>query len=274
MSEAASPQLPLIIQKEMEELQKLYTQASTVASFNAMVYGTFGTGKTSLLKTARKPVLVDSFDPGGTKVLRDEIAKGTIIADTRWELEDPKNPSVFGKWDQSYTMRKRNGLFNHLGTYAIDSVTMWSEAAMNVTLQKVGRAGGYAYQQDYNPTMAMISAAIRDMVTLPCDVILICHEDVEKDEASGRMFVGPLLTGKTHRQKMPLLFDELYCAVTKPTSTGANYLLLTRNDGMYKARTRLGMGGKFETYEQQDIKALLKKAGYPTDDKPLFTKQA
>jgi len=74
------------------------------------------------------------------------------------------------------------------------------------------------------------------------------------------MFVGKL------KVRGPILFDEIYMAVTKATSKGAEYSLLTRNTGLYKARTRLGKG-KFETYEQQDIKALLQKAGWESGDK-------
>ena len=192
------------------------------------------------------------------------------MVDNRWEQEDPKDPKVFALWDKVYHERKRNGYFNYFGTYVLDSATTWGDAAMNVTLKAAGRAGGHPYQNDYSPTMAMCSAAIRDMVTLPCDVILICHEDIDKDEASGRMFVGPLLIGKTARMKMPLLFDEVYCALTKETSQGVNYQFLTRNTGLYRARTRLGRNNRFEMYEPQDIKKLLQKAGFSTEDKPLF----
>lgn len=262
--------MALDIKKEVAELQKMYVEGATTQNFNAMIYGGFGTGKTNLLTTCRLPVFIDSFDPGGTKTIRDAIARGEVVADTRWENEDPKNPTVFAAWDKEYTRRKQEGFFQNFGTYALDSATTWGDAAMNVTLKQAGRAGGHPFQNDYSPTMAMCSAAIRDMVTLPCDVVLICHEDVDKDEASGRMFVGPLLIGKTARAKMPLLFDEVYCAMTKETSSGVNYQLLTRNTGLYRARTRLGRGGLFEVYEEQNIKKLLKKAGYSTDDKPLF----
>jgi hypothetical protein len=260
----------LDIKKEVAELQAMYKESNTAKTFNAIIYGSFGTGKTNLLRTCRLPVFIDSFDPGGTKTIRDAIDRGEIVADNRWELEDPKSPSTFVAWDKAYHERKRSGFFQNFGTYCLDSATTWSDAAMNVTLKKEGRAGGHPWQNDYSPTMAMIAAAIRDMVTLPCDVILICHEDVDKDEASGRMFVGPLFTGKTARMKIPLLFDEIYCAQTKETSGGVNYQLLTRNTGLYRARTRLGAGGKFAMYEDQDIKKLLAKAGYPTNDKPLF----
>jgi hypothetical protein len=176
-------------------------------------------------------------------------------------------PTSFELWDREYHRRKREGYFDQIGTYFLDSATTWASAAMNVVLKKSNRLGGPPFQQDYLPAMSMIENAIKDMTTLPCDVILTAHLDVDKDEATGRMFVGPLFVGKL-KQRIPLLFDELYCAQTKNTSAGVVYSLLTRSDGIFKARTRLGKGGLYEANEKPDIKALLKKAGYSIDDKP------
>jgi hypothetical protein len=245
----------------------MYTSDPRSQTFNAVVYGGLGTGKTSLIRTARKPVLIHSFDPGGTKVLRDEIAAGSILADTRFENEDPRNPTAFKLFDDEYHRLRSGKFFDQLGTYVIDSVTTWGQCAMNAVLKKAGRAGGTPQQNDWMPQMMMMENAMRDFVSLPCDCILIGHDDVTKDEASGRMFVGLMITGKLSR-RVPLLFDEIYCAQTKETSKGIEYQLLTRATGMYQARSRLGKGGELDTYEIPDIKHILKKVGMDASDKP------
>jgi len=260
--------MSLDIQKELSELQNMYKDNARTNSFNALIYGAMGTGKTNIARTCRKPVLIHSFDPGGTKTVRDEVEKGTVYVDNRFENEDAMNPSAFNNWDKEYHRLKQGGMFDKIGTFIIDSATTWSGAAMNVTLKKAGRQGGTPQQNDYLPTMVLLENAIKDITSLPCDVILICHEDTDKDEASGKMFVGPLFIGKL-KYRIPILFDEIYYACTKETSSGVNYFFLTRATGLYKARTRLGKGGLFETYETQDIKALLKKAGYNTEDKTI-----
>ena len=257
----------LDIKKELDTLNTLYIEKAQNKTFNALIYGPMGSGKTRLAMTCRAPILIHSFDPGGTKTIRDEIGK-TIFADTRYEQEDPAMPSAFAAWDLEYHRLKKAGLFAGIGTYIIDSATTWSAAAMNVVLKKAGRPGGVPFQQDYLPAMVMIENAIKDMISLPCDCILLCHEDVDKDEASGKMFVGPLFVGKL-KVRVPLLFDEIYMATTKETSNGVSYSLLTRNTGLYRARTRLGSNNRFETYEQPDIKALLAKAGFDTADRAL-----
>jgi hypothetical protein len=254
------------IKKEFADIRAMYNSSSQQKSFNALIYGDFGTGKTQVATTCRLPVHIDSFDPGGVKTVRDEIKEGRILADTRFENEDPMKPTAFRLWDEAYHRRKREGYFEQIGTYFLDSATTWATAAMNVILQKANRLGGPPQQNDYLPAMGMIENAVKDLTTLPCDVILTAHLDTDKDEATGRLFVGPLFVGKL-KQRIPLLFDELYCAQSKNTSAGIVYSLLTRSDGIFKARTRLGKGGLFEAYEKPDVKALLKKAGYPTEDK-------
>lgn len=259
--------MPVDIRDELARVSAYYNSAKT-EKFNALIYGSFGTGKTRLLKTARLPVFIDSFDPGGTLTLRDEIEEGKVFADVRWEIDTPKNPTVAVEWEKVYERRKKEGFFAQIGTYAIDSVTTFSDCFVNHYLKVKGRAGGYLYQQDYNEVMASISSAIKDILSLPCDVIFLAHEDVDKDESTGKMYVGPSFIGKSSRNKYPVWFDEIYCALSKQTKDGINYQLLTRSDGMYRARTRLGKGGIFETYEEPDIKKLLKKAGISTEDKP------
>jgi len=258
--------MSLDIKMEMAALNTMYDNNPMSKTFKALVYGPMGSGKTNLTRTCRRPVLIHSFDPGGTKTVRDEIKAGWMAADIRFETEISEKPTAFAAWDAEYERLKKGGIFENLGTYVLDSATTWSQAAMNATMKKAGRAGGTPQQNDYLPTMVMLEAAIKDMNSLPCDILLIAHEDVEKDEATGKMRIGPAFIGKL-KQRIPILFDEIYYAATKEISSGVSYTLLTRSTGLYQARTRLGKGGIFETYEEQDIKKLLKKAGYSTEDK-------
>lgn len=256
----------LEIQKELASIKEMYAKDERGKSFNAIVYGDSGTGKSFSLRTCRRPVLVHSFDPGGQKGNRKLVDEGWFFVDSRWETEDPMRPSVFAAWDKEYHRLLHGGLFANIGTFVLDSATSHAATALNVTLQKAGRAGGHPFQQDYAPSMALLEASYRSMTTLPCDVVLIAHQDVDKDEASGRMFVGPLFIGKL-KMRIPLLFDELYYAHTKESSAGVKYEWLTRSTGLFKARSRLAAEGKLETYEPQDFKNILRKAGLSDADR-------
>lgn len=253
----------------LKELRESYMASASSKYVNTMVYGYMGSGKTTLLRTAVKPVLIHSFDPGGTKVLSGEINKGEVIVDNRFEAEDSKRPTAYDLWDKALIDLKKVNAFEQIGTYVIDSVTLWSEALINAILKRNGRAGTSPQLQDYMVQITTLTQYVKIITNLPCHVVFTGHVDSDKDEVTGRMTTGIMITGKM-KDKLPILLDEIYMASTKETAKGIEYRLLTRNTGLFKARTRIGKNGTFETYEEPDLKALLKKAGYPTEDKPLM----
>jgi hypothetical protein len=248
---------------EVALIQKSFEEDKTTETFNAIIMGDIGSGKTHLLRTARRPIFIDSFDPGGTKTLRDDpgyMKAGGILVDSRFEREDPKKPSVMKLWDKEFNRRRQEGFFNNIGTYVIDSATTWADAVMNFVLQSNNRAGGTPQQMDWMIQMNIIRDAMKVMCSLPCDCILTAHIDFDKDEATGRMMGGLMMTGKL-KKKIPLLFDEIYLATAKDSAKGTVYSLQTRPSTMFPGiRTRLGTNNRFEQYEVPDIKALLKKA--------------
>lgn len=266
------------IKAEADAIRQRYASDPRNSSYNALIYGPTGSGKTSVLRTCRLPLHLDSFDPGGSKVLRgkallngkqyeDEMSKGNIIVDSSFENEDSSRPHAFADWDAAYHKRKQMGYFDHIGTYALDSATTWAQDVMYQVIKKAGRVGSPPQQNDWLPQMNILESAIRDMLSLPCDVILVGHDDSDKDEATGKMFISLMITGKLKR-RIPLLFDEVYYAGTKETSKGAEYYLLTKRTGLYDARSRLSNNGQLEMYETPDIKAILRKAGMSAEDKP------
>ena len=59
----------LDVKAEVAKLQQMYREEPQSGSFNFLLLGEMGTGKTFLLHSARKPIHLDCFDPGGTKNL-------------------------------------------------------------------------------------------------------------------------------------------------------------------------------------------------------------
>lgn len=263
--------MPLDIKKEIEEVRQAYASDPRQQTFNLLLLGEYGTGKTFMLRTARKPIHVDSFDPGGTKCLRELISKGDIVADTRYEREDPNDPTGFATWYPKFNERNKSGYFDQFATYCLDSSTTWAGAILGAYLKKKGGATSLPdYKNHYHYQMFDVRSYIRKMLDLPCDFILTGHLELKQEgEGTGRMKYVYATTGKG-TFLIPSLFDEIYVATTKETSKGTEYQLLTENVGLYSARSRLSAGGKLSTYEKPDIKEILKKSGLPTDDKPAL----
>lgn len=275
--------MPLDISAEISKLRQLYKEDEKQTSSNILLLGELGSGKTTIARTARLPVHIDSFDPGGTKGLRQpdvivngktvrmpSIETGEIIADTRWEQEDPKKPTAYGEWRRAFDVRAREGYFEHFGTYILDSSTMWSEAIMNDILRAAGIPGeAPRFTKDYGPQKNEIRNYVRKMLNLPCDFILTGHLKAITDEGTGQTIFRFMTTGQG-MIIIPTMFDEVWIADPKKVSSGIEYRVLLQSTGQHLARSRLAATGRLSIYEPADLRHIFKKAGVPCEDKPLL----
>lgn len=265
--------MSLDIRKEMDEIRRLYSEDKTQDSFNLLLIGETGSGKTHLLQTARRPIHIDSFDIGGTKIpsIRKGVEEGWIIVDSRWEHEDVYKPDVVDLWQKEMEKRVKIGYFNVIGTYCLDSLTSWTEAIMNRTLKKAGLAAhAPRFTHDFMPTKTDVRNFISRLLKLPCDFVLTGHLRADKDEVIGTVSMRLVTIGDLD-VKLPSLFDEIWTTQVKDGSKEPDYTILTSPKGYYKTvRTRIG-SGKFEQFEKPDIKYLLRKAGLDDADRRMET---
>jgi len=243
---------------------------------NIFLAGDSGSGKTHLLKTMPGPIHIDSCDPDGLETLSEEIKSGLVIPDTRWELDNPKAPSMFKLWDEVFLQRLQSGYFNHIGTYVLDSLTTWADLLMNNIINEEKRPNTAPQIQDYGLQQVLAKTAVKMIAGLPCNCVITAHLDTMKDDVSGKVMTSIMVPGKAS-VKLPLEFSELYVleAVSSisPQGEKTSRTLLTRNTGKYRAKTRMGKNGLFDLREPADLGALMRKAGLPTDNKPLMPGQ-
>lgn len=265
----------LSIKKHAAEIKKMYDEDPRNLTFNAIVHGPIKTGKTSLLRTCPKPIFVHSFDPGGTLVLRDMIDKGEVLVDTRFEKEDPFAPKACRLWEDEFNYLYRKDFFSHVGTFAIDSMTTWAQVVMYEVIRRAAKVkkdrevGGAPQENDWLPQMAFIENYMRKFLSLPCNCVLLGHSDQPKDrEGNAVGDLGIMITGKL-RERIPALFSEIYYLRIKDYKAETRELLTKPVYGI-QAGSRLGRGGKLNKEEPPDIKAIMKKCGLDTTDKPLF----
>lgn len=264
-------------QNELQKVRDYYAGDPLQKRFSALVTGETNAGKTYLLRTARKPIHIDSFDPGGTKCLRDLIASGDVVADTRWEDDDPYEPKVFAEWMKAVDLRFHLKYFERFGTYCLDSATTFGEAIMGYQLGSKSRAGETPqHRYDYLPQKTYMTNYIKKLMRLPCDFILTGHlREVRKlislDTKTGIAHEDIKYRFYTTGQAVvtiPLLFDEIYVIVGKEGREGPKREMLIDSLGTYIARSRLKAKGLLNSIEEPDIKAILKKTGFSSADKP------
>jgi hypothetical protein len=256
---------------ELQRVITYYRGDQLQKRFSALICGESGAGKTFLLRSCRRPIHVDSFDPGGTKCLSKWIESGDIVADTQWEGEDPNSPDRFARWKRATELRLQIGYFDHFGTYCLDSATSFTNSAM------YGQTNGAVpdWGKDYVPVKQDITIYLTKLMSLPCDFILTGHLDkqikliaydkktgVRSEEVKYRF----LTIGKASIT-IPMLFDELYVLKTIETASGLERRIVTEAQGEFQARSRLKGSGILEVEEPADIKALLKKIGLSWEDK-------
>jgi len=266
----------LDIKKRLADIDEMYASTNLLETFNAMIIGTKGCGKTTTWATARKPIIAAIFDPGGAKSIRDEINKGGIHI-MSYEGETWKKPKEYAQWEVDYMKLETDGVFNEIGTYVIDSASTWIHAMMNCIVSKQmterdkKRPNFLPAIGDYNVALYTMIDIVKRIGNQPCDFILTGHMVKEVDQVTGG-FVTTLKAFPSMQIDMPLLFDEFYIMAdsgkTDDRGGTINYLL-TGKKGIREASTRIGAGGKFDLYEKPDIKNLLKKAGLPYEDKEV-----
>jgi hypothetical protein len=257
---------------EFKKIQNYYNTDPLQARFSALITGDIGCGKTFVLKTCRLPLHIDSFDPGGTKTIKDWIEKNKewVVIDTEFEKEDPKNPTAWKAWSEKFKRRLEIGYFKHFGTYAIDSATYWGNAAMNRVLKENKRAGEAPRRNhEYNPQKIMLQNAVTTIMTIPCDFILTGHLTPIEHNITSEIKKIDYRFNVTGNAKIfiPGMFDELYVIVEEKTPRGNEYKFLTKSQGKYTARSRLCQSRKLESLEKANIKEILKKVGYNYKDK-------
>jgi hypothetical protein len=257
---------------ELKRVTDYYKGDPLQKRFSALICGESGAGKTFLLRSCRRPIHIDSFDPGGTKCLKKWIDSGDIVADTQWEGEDPLSPDRFVRWKKATDLRLQIGYFKHFGTYCLDSATSWTNSAM------YGQTSGAVpdWGKDYVPVKQDMTIYTTKLMALPCDYILLGHLDKKEKVLSVNTKTGVKAAEVTNRfltigkavVTIPLLFDEVYVLKTIETARGLERVLLTEAQGEFVARSRLKGAGALNVEEPADIKALLKKIGLPCEDLP------
>lgn len=189
-----------------------------------LVYGKFRTDKTGFAGSFPKPYFLD-FDDGMDRLMGQDIEYDTFMD------ENPSNPKAYNAGEtklkviqkdfELVSKAKKVNLANTdpraesvikesearlPKTIVLDSITTLGKAAMNLILLLAGRPGGTPQQNDWLPQMNLIEKTIYMLRALPTNVVVVCHEDMVKDEVIGNLQIAPSITGKLSG-RIPNLFS-------------------------------------------------------------------
>ena len=260
------------IQKTFPEIRAAF-EKTRPAKLNAMILGRYGTGKTNLALSGVRPIALDLFDPGGLELrtARAAIKEGWLLPTDF----SGKSPQEFGNWHKSLERRANEGFFDHIGTYIIDSGTLWVRSHL---VSLMGSAEKPSLQH-YQVAGFNLAYYLKSIMEFPCDFIMTGHIVITKDEASGSMETA-FDVFESQKEGIPRLFGEVWATRIVKTSKGPQYELLVSGDGKYAAETKIGGFGLFDSlrepnkaglvidHTKRTIVELKKKAGLPCEDKP------
>lgn len=215
------------------------TKEATAQAVKLLVYGQAGAGKTSLIPTLPKPVILSA--EGGL----------LSIADTNLPFIEITS---MAELQEAYKWLTSSAEAKEFQSVALDSISEIAEVVLNAEkkINKDPRAAYGAMQEQ----MADVIRAFRD---LPGKHVYMSAKLEKTQDEMGRVLYAPSMPGNKTGQSLPYFFDEvLALRVEKDAEGNTRRALMTDGDGLWLAKDR---SGKLEVWEDADLGEIIKKIG-------------
>ncbi|MBE9592355.1 MAG: AAA family ATPase [Proteobacteria bacterium] len=200
--------------------------------FKAMLVGTYGTGKSIFASTCPTPGFIFDFDEGIITYQGLDFDYEQYSADWKGWV----------KFEKDLIQVKKDIDDCKYNTVVVDSTSSMTDAAMARAMQldpKRSATDGPIWNVHFMMVRNLMEGKLRQIIGLQCNVIIISHIDIVKDEKTGNILdIAPLLTGQL-REKIPGSFQEVYYCTTKRVGQETEWRIQTVPIGYTKARSRL-----------------------------------
>ena len=215
------------------------TGAISTNGVKMLVYGQAGTGKTSLIPTLPR-VVVLSAEGGllsiqGADVPYIEINSMTSLMEAySWLIESAEAKGF--------------------DSIALDSISEIAEVVLAEELKK--QKDGRAAYGELNTIMAGMIRVFRD---LPAKHVYFTAKCDKSQDETGRLLYAPSMPGKSLSMQVPYFFDLVLALRVEKDSEGlAQRALMCDSDGIWQAKDR---SGKLGAWEAPDLSAIIAKIG-------------
>jgi hypothetical protein len=220
-------------------IQLKRTKEATAQAVKLLVYGQAGAGKTSLIPTLPKPVILSA--EGGLLSIADTNLPFLEIT----SMDDLR---------EAYKWLTSSAEAAEFESVALDSISEIAEVVLNAEkkINKDPRAAYGAMQEQ----MADIIRGFRD---LPGKHVYMSAKLEKTQDEMGRVLYAPSMPGNKTGQSLPYFFDEvLALRVEKDAEGMTRRALMTDGDGLWLAKDR---SGKLDVWEDADLGDIIRKIG-------------
>jgi len=221
---------------------------------SALLYGPPNAGKTylagsALLVPELRPVFIMDCEGGLASI--PHFIRGAGEEVILWSLQG----------NSDYQML-RSALFDEspIKTVIIDGLGELYNFMMEQELAAAGREGGTPQLQDYGKVRTRMSSLFRKARTVAKrHLIVTCHDEIDKDETTGGMYISPALTGKLGKEISQFFSIQAYLTTETKVRGGEltekNYIAQIDGYGRVRAKFRSpeDLPGRLENTNMAEI---------------------
>ena len=214
------------------------TNTVSASNLKLLVYGQAGAGKTSLIPTLPKPIILS--------------AEGGLLSISGHDIPFIEVTSM-DALREAYSWLLSSDEAKQFDSVALDSISEIAEVCLSKE-KSIAKDPRQAYGE-MQTTMAELIRSFRD---LPKHVLMTAKLEKAQDEM-GRMLYSPSMPGNKTGQSLPYYFDIVAALRVEKDAEGVTQrAMMLESDGMWQAKDR---SGKLAAWEAPDLGEIIKKIG-------------
>ena len=210
------------------------TTEASVSGVKLLVYGQAGAGKTRLVPTLPKPILL-SAESGLLSLQGEDIPYITI--------------GTMSDLHEAYTWLTESAEAQEYESVALDSLSEIAEVVLSAE-KRVAKDP----RQAYGEMQEQMTALIRAFRDLPGKHVYFSAKVEKTQDDMGRLLYAPSMPGNKTGQALPYFFDEVLALRVERDAEGVmQRALQCDSDGIWLAKDRSGRLGMWESPDLGEI---------------------